>query len=78
MTNDDVLKVCAILTCNGIEHTRTDKEVIVKRESICNKISGENDLDSVDQLIEILNTSFQGHFVITRMTYDGIMLDRFE
>lgn len=75
MTNDNVLKVCAILTCNGIEHKRTDKEVLISRDSICNKISGKDENDSYEQLKEILNASFNKRFNYFAKTDDWLMLD---
>lgn len=75
MTNDNVLKVCAILTNNGIECKRTDKEVLIDRDSICNKISGKDENDSYDQLKDILNTSFGFRFNYFFKTDDWLMLD---
>jgi len=76
MTKEDIQKVSAILTCNGIEHDTKNEVILINRDSIINKISGKNENDSYTQLREILNDSFNGRFVYAGKTDEWLMLDR--
>ena len=58
----------------GLNDT-TPNSILIDRDSIIEKISGKDENDSYNQLIDILNDSFEARFHVAK-TDEWLMLDR--